>query len=72
MARLADAVGVSRQTVYNEAGSKPLLARAMILRELERFLGLVTVAFDDIRRTCSPRSGRRRAPSSRPRRTTRC
>jgi AcrR family transcriptional regulator len=46
MARLADAVGVSRQTVYNEIGSKPRLAEAMILRELERFLGLVTVAFD--------------------------
>ena len=46
MARLADVVGVSRQTVYNEVGSKPLLAEAMILRELERFLGLVTVAFD--------------------------
>jgi AcrR family transcriptional regulator len=46
MARLADAVGVSRQTVYNEVGSKPLLAEAMILRELDRFLELVTVAFD--------------------------
>ena len=46
MARLADVVGVSRQTVYNEVGSKPLLAEAMILRELERFLELVTVAFD--------------------------
>ena len=46
MARLADAVGVSRQTVYNEVGSKPRLAEAMILHELERFLGLVTVAFD--------------------------
>src|SRR3954452_16702920 len=46
MARLADVVGVSRQTVYNEVGPKPLLAEAMILRELERFLGLVTVAFD--------------------------
>jgi AcrR family transcriptional regulator len=46
MARLADAVGVSRQTVYNEIGSKPRLAEAMILRELDRFLGLVTVAFD--------------------------
>jgi AcrR family transcriptional regulator len=46
MARLADVVGVSRQTVYNEVGSKPRLAEAMILRELERFLGLVTVAFD--------------------------
>src|SRR3954454_11901345 len=46
MARLADAVGVSRQTVYNEIGSKPRLAEAMILHELERFLGLVTLAFD--------------------------
>ena len=46
MARLADAVGVSRQTVYNEIGTKPRLAEAMILRELDRFLGLVTVAFD--------------------------
>jgi AcrR family transcriptional regulator len=46
MARLAEAVGVSRQTVYNEIGSKPRLAEAMILHELERFLGLVTVAFD--------------------------
>ncbi len=46
MARLADAVGVSRQTVYNEIGTKPRLAEAMILGELERFLGLVSVAFD--------------------------
>jgi AcrR family transcriptional regulator len=46
MARLADAVGVSRQTVYNEVGSKPRLAEAMILHELDRFLGLVTLAFD--------------------------
>ncbi len=47
MARLADAVGVSRQTVYNEIGTKPRLAEAMIMRELDRFLGLVMVAFDD-------------------------
>jgi AcrR family transcriptional regulator len=46
MARLADAVGVSRQTVYNEIGNKPRLAEAMILHELERFLALVTLAFD--------------------------
>ncbi len=46
MARLADEVGVSRQTVYNEIGSKPQLAEAMILRELDRFLGLVSVAFE--------------------------
>lgn len=47
MARLADQVGVSRQTVYNEIGSKPRLAEAMILRELERFLGVVSEAFDE-------------------------
>jgi len=47
MARLADEVGVSRQTVYNEIGSKPRLAEAMILRELERFLGVVSIAFDE-------------------------
>jgi AcrR family transcriptional regulator len=46
MGRLADVVGVSRQTVYNEIGTKPRLAEAMILRELDRFLGLVTLAFD--------------------------
>jgi AcrR family transcriptional regulator len=46
MARLADAVGVSRQTVYNEIGTKPVLAEAMILAELDRFLSLVTAAFD--------------------------
>jgi AcrR family transcriptional regulator len=47
MARLADEVGVSRQTVYNEIGSKPRLAEVMILRELERFLAVVSRAFDE-------------------------
>ncbi|MGA8846376.1 MAG: TetR/AcrR family transcriptional regulator [Nocardioides sp.] len=47
MAKLADVVGVSRQTVYNEIGTKPRLAEAMILRELDRFLAVVSVAFDD-------------------------
>ena len=46
MGRLAEAVGVSRQTVYNEVGGKPALAEAMILAELERFLSIVTDAFD--------------------------
>ena len=46
MARLADAVGVSRQTVYNEIGSKPALAEAMVLDELGRFLAVVEAAFD--------------------------
>ena len=47
MAALAARVGVSRQTVYNEVGSKPALGEAMVLRELERFLGVVGEAFDD-------------------------
>jgi AcrR family transcriptional regulator len=47
MARLADVVGVSRQTVYNEIGTKPRLAEAMILAELEHFLAVVQLAFDD-------------------------
>lgn len=46
MARLADAAGVSRQTVYNEVGSKPALAETMILEELARFLAVVERAFD--------------------------
>lgn len=46
MARLADEVGVSRQTVYNEVGSKPALAETMILEELARFLAVVDRAFD--------------------------
>ena len=46
MSRLAHRVGVSRQTVYNEIGTKPALAEAMILTELERFLSEVTDAFD--------------------------
>jgi AcrR family transcriptional regulator len=47
MARLAQSVGVSRQTVYNEIGTKNALAEAMILSELDRFLAVVTAAFDD-------------------------
>ena len=45
MAKLADRVGVSRQTVYNEIGSKQQLAEAMIMRELEIFLRGVDQAF---------------------------
>jgi len=47
MGKLADLVGVSRQTVYNELGGKPQLAEAMVMRELELFLGLVDSAFVD-------------------------
>jgi len=46
MARLADAVGVSRQTIYNEVGDKSGLAEAMILGELARFLDVVNTAFE--------------------------
>lgn len=46
MARLAAEVGVSRQTVYNEIGTKAALAESMILAELDRFLTVVAEAFD--------------------------
>jgi AcrR family transcriptional regulator len=46
MSAVADHVGVSRQTVYNEVGSRPALAEAMVLAELERFLDVVREAFD--------------------------
>lgn len=46
MAGLAGAAGVSRQTVYNEIGSKQALAEAMVMAELERFLTVVGRAFD--------------------------
>jgi AcrR family transcriptional regulator len=45
MAKLADRVGVSRQTVYNEIGSKRQLAEAMVMHELEVFLRAVDAAF---------------------------
>lgn len=41
MAKLADEVGVSRQTVYNELGSKPKIAEELVMRELDRFLDIV-------------------------------
>jgi AcrR family transcriptional regulator len=41
MAKIADVVGVSRQTVYNELGSKPQIAQALVDRELARFLQIV-------------------------------
>ncbi len=46
MAKLASLVGVSRQTVYNEVGSKPALGQALVLRELERFLAVVAEELD--------------------------
>jgi len=46
MAELGRVVGVSRQTVYNEVGSKPELAQALVLRELDRLLSAVVVELE--------------------------
>ena len=46
MAGLGAMVGVSRQTVYNELGSKPALGQALVLRELDRFLAVVATELD--------------------------
>ena len=46
MGALAEEVGVSRQTVYNEVHSKDALAEAMIMRELLVFLAAVEQGFD--------------------------
>ena len=47
MGKLASRAGVSRQTVYNELGSKPALAEAMVLHELGRFMLCVEEGFDE-------------------------
>jgi AcrR family transcriptional regulator len=44
MQAIADQVGVSRRTVYNEFGNKALLAEALVLRVTERFLTDVRAA----------------------------
>ncbi|MEO6604933.1 MAG: TetR family transcriptional regulator [Aeromicrobium sp.] len=41
MAGIADIAGVSRQTVYNEFGTKHGLAQQLVFRELDRFLAVV-------------------------------
>lgn len=46
MGKLAIRAGVARQTVYNEIGTKAQLAEVMLVREVERFLGCVTRAFE--------------------------
>ncbi|MFP5253904.1 MAG: TetR/AcrR family transcriptional regulator [Actinomycetes bacterium] len=51
MNKVAARAGVSRQTVYNEMGSKPALGQAMVMRELERFLAAVEeelARYDDL------------------------
>ena len=59
MAKLASAVGVSRQTVHTELGTRHKLAEALALRELSRFLELVRARMaaesdlvEGIRSTC--------------------
>jgi AcrR family transcriptional regulator len=46
MSSLAEHAGVSRQTVYNEVGTKSDLADAVVLDELGRFLAVVEHGFD--------------------------
>lgn len=46
MGGVATAAGVSRQTVYNEFGSKAGLAEALARREVDRFVGEVRAALD--------------------------
>src|SRR5688572_2066349 len=46
MAKIADRAGVSRQTVYNEFGSKQQMAEQLIMRELETFLTIVSDRFE--------------------------
>ncbi len=41
MSKVADRAGVSRQTVYNEFGTKLNLAEELVFRELDEFLSLV-------------------------------
>ncbi len=46
MGKVAARAGFSRQTVYNELGSKPALGQAMVMRELDRFLAAVEEELD--------------------------
>lgn len=44
MAAIARRAGLSRQTLYNEFGSREMLAQAYVLRESDRFLAAVEAA----------------------------
>lgn len=46
MAKVADRAGVSRQTVYNELGTKQELAEQLVMRELDTFLDVVRQSFE--------------------------
>jgi len=48
MADVAAAAGVSRQTLYNEFGSKDALAQALALREADRFIAGTNRFLDEI------------------------
>jgi AcrR family transcriptional regulator len=47
MVDVARAAGVSRQTLYNEFGSKDALAQAMAMREVERFIAGTEAALEE-------------------------
>src|SRR3954462_5472691 len=47
MADVARSAGVSRQTLYNEFGSKDALAQALAMREIERFIEGTERALDE-------------------------
>jgi AcrR family transcriptional regulator len=47
MAEIASAAGVSRQTLYNEFGTRDEFAQALIIREGSRFLDAVEEAIDE-------------------------
>src|SRR4051794_10248785 len=47
MADVALAAGVSRQTLYNEFGSKDALAQALAMREIQRFIDGTERALDE-------------------------
>ena len=49
MGKVADRAGVSRQTVYNEFGTKNNLAEELVFRELESFLDLVRTRIESAR-----------------------
>lgn len=47
MNKIAGRAGLSRQTVYNEIGSKPILAQQLVARELQNFLDQVVTRIAD-------------------------
>jgi AcrR family transcriptional regulator len=47
MAQIAAAAGVSRQTLYNEFGSRDEFGQALVIREGSRFLDAVEQAIDE-------------------------